>query len=345
MRNVLLSVLAVCVGTLLVATGCSDTTEPLGLIVAPGEALAQTSTGGEICWYLDSTHPDYKRHVVSKEADFDTDWFGWALPPEGFFPEGAWLVTGAVRLYEDGAYDVRVGNGYMVTAVVKNRNKYDMYHQVVLQPWIGTAWAYNPESLCDKTAEVRVCLAYDNDGNDPGAGDGACTAWETRTACMGAFLGEQSQSCNRLPCTTRGGLSFVSGSWTGFIQDLSGNVNNQGRLDSYDDGDPVAYGWPHGRLCVKFGPGDEPPPVEPPGEGEITLTATLRTAGKNGFADLVWSGATTSQVDIYRNGARLTTSNNSGSYSDRLPGTGSYAYTVCEAGSTTACSGEAVVTW
>jgi subtilisin family serine protease len=77
----------------------------------------------------------------------------------------------------------------------------------------------------------------------------------------------------------------------------------------------------------------------------ITLTATGRAAGPNKFADLVWSGATSAMVDIYRNDALIITTTNSGAYSDKLGKvTGTFVYKVCEAG-TTVCSNEASVSW
>ncbi len=69
----------------------------------------------------------------------------------------------------------------------------------------------------------------------------------------------------------------------------------------------------------------------------VDLTVTLRKAGPNSFADLIWSGATTSQVEIYRNDVLITTTNNSGSYSERLKDPGVYKYKVCETG-TGVCS-------
>jgi hypothetical protein len=56
---------------------------------------------------------------------------------------------------------------------------------------------------------------------------------------------------------------------------------------------------------------------------------------------LNWSGATASSVDIYRNGAKIATTPNDGSYSEMVaPGT--YTYRVCNAGSTV-CSADVTV--
>jgi len=58
-------------------------------------------------------------------------------------------------------------------------------------------------------------------------------------------------------------------------------------------------------------------------------------------ADLTWSGSTAQMIDVYRDGSRLTTTLNTGRYSDGInrKGSGTYSYIVCEAG-TSNCSSE-----
>lgn len=55
--------------------------------------------------------------------------------------------------------------------------------------------------------------------------------------------------------------------------------------------------------------------------------------------DLSWSGATSSTVDVYRDGAVIATTANDGAYTDHIgaKGSGSCRYEVCEAGTST-CS-------
>lgn len=74
---------------------------------------------------------------------------------------------------------------------------------------------------------------------------------------------------------------------------------------------------------------DEPPP--PPGD-EIVLSAVGYKIRGRQHADLTWSGATSNQVDIYRDGNKIATVNNTGSYTDNIGavGGGSYTYQVCE---------------
>jgi len=60
--------------------------------------------------------------------------------------------------------------------------------------------------------------------------------------------------------------------------------------------------------------------------------------------DLTWSGATSANIDVYRNGAQVATVPNTGAYTDSTGGHGraTYTYRVCEAG-TSICSNNATV--
>jgi subtilisin family serine protease len=81
----------------------------------------------------------------------------------------------------------------------------------------------------------------------------------------------------------------------------------------------------------------------PPSSG-ITLTVTGYKIRSNRYADLSWSGATSTSVDIYRNGSLRTTTANDGFHTDFIGrSSGTFTYKVCEAG-TTICSPEASVT-
>ncbi|HLE97654.1 MAG TPA: S8 family serine peptidase [Candidatus Thermoplasmatota archaeon] len=85
---------------------------------------------------------------------------------------------------------------------------------------------------------------------------------------------------------------------------------------------------------------DTPPPPT------ISLAATGYKVKGAQKADLTWSGATSANVDVFRNGAKIVTTANDGAHTDPInkKGGGSYLYKVCEAGTTT-CSNEATVTF
>jgi subtilisin family serine protease len=89
-------------------------------------------------------------------------------------------------------------------------------------------------------------------------------------------------------------------------------------------------------------------PVEDPAAPatSITLSSTGYKVKGVQHADLQWSGATSVQVDVFRNGSRISTVSNSGSHTDRIgvKGGGTYTYRVCEGGTST-CSGDTSVTF
>jgi hypothetical protein len=60
--------------------------------------------------------------------------------------------------------------------------------------------------------------------------------------------------------------------------------------------------------------------------------------------DLAWSGSAATSLDVYRNGVKIATTPNDGAYTDpiNLRGSGSYAYKVCAA-TTTTCSTQITV--
>ena len=74
----------------------------------------------------------------------------------------------------------------------------------------------------------------------------------------------------------------------------------------------------------------------------ITLQATTIMIASATVVRLTWSGATTSTVDIYRNGAKVATTANDGTHDDPVA-SGTYQYSVCDLGSTTACSAQVTV--
>jgi len=75
------------------------------------------------------------------------------------------------------------------------------------------------------------------------------------------------------------------------------------------------------------------------GSSAITLSGNASKAQGRWVASLSWNGASSAQVDIYREGSLLVTTTNSGSYTDstNFRGGGTLTYKVCEAGTTT-CS-------
>lgn len=79
--------------------------------------------------------------------------------------------------------------------------------------------------------------------------------------------------------------------------------------------------------------------------GSISLSATGYKVKGIQKADLTWSGSAAGYIDVYRNGAKITTTANDGAYTDLINAKGSatYTYKVCEAGTTTCSNAVTVV--
>lgn len=87
------------------------------------------------------------------------------------------------------------------------------------------------------------------------------------------------------------------------------------------------------------------PPPPPPPTGNFTLaTSGFKVKGAQQVT-LTWSGATTSTVDVRRDGVVITTTSNDGDHTDNIGAKGgaTYTYTVCEAGTTTCSNASTVV--
>jgi len=78
----------------------------------------------------------------------------------------------------------------------------------------------------------------------------------------------------------------------------------------------------------------------------ISLSASAYKVKGFQHTDLKWSGATTTNVDIWRNAKIVSTTANDGAHIDKIgqKGSGTYTYKVCQAGTST-CSGDVVVTF
>jgi hypothetical protein len=85
--------------------------------------------------------------------------------------------------------------------------------------------------------------------------------------------------------------------------------------------------------------------TEAPPPSGIALSVTTRKVRGNRFADLAWTGATSANVDVFRNNTPVATIPNSGAYTDQVPKGGStFTYRVCHAGTTT-CSNNVTVSF
>ncbi len=89
-----------------------------------------------------------------------------------------------------------------------------------------------------------------------------------------------------------------------------------------------------------------PVTVTAPPPAGITLTISGRTDAEKHYITHLWSGATGTTVDLFRNGSRIVNTPNDGRHTTahRFDGTATWGVKVCLAGSTTVCSVERTIT-
>lgn len=99
-----------------------------------------------------------------------------------------------------------------------------------------------------------------------------------------------------------------------------------------------------GDVATTTSPAPAPEPAPTPTVTTITTTVSLRySITGQPIVTVRWSGAASSYVDVYRNGAKIINTPNDGVWSDRPRTRGIYSYKVCNAGTTT-CSADASLT-
>ncbi len=91
--------------------------------------------------------------------------------------------------------------------------------------------------------------------------------------------------------------------------------------------------------CASPTPTPTPTVTPTPTPGRIVLTANEKRGQDRVQVRLSWTGATSPTINIYRDGVRIATVQNTGRYADVLTTHGFFTYQVCEAG-TRNCSNE-----
>ena len=103
------------------------------------------------------------------------------------------------------------------------------------------------------------------------------------------------------------------------------------------------FGWGRVDILAAVTSGT-PTPTPTPTAGPITLNARGKKVGGINTSRLTWSGATSSNIDVNRDGIVIATVPNNGHYNDSTGTTGqaTFTYKVCEAGTQT-CSNSVIV--
>lgn len=158
---------------------------------------------------------------------------------------------------------------------------------------------------------------------------------------------------NRTIATDRGSPIAGRRAWSGNSQGFMTTVvelppelaNAVLRWRMASDNTGASEGWrvdTANILWCHFSGTPTPPPTPTPTPPSFTLSAEGRKISGINTVRLTWSGATSNNVDVYRNSARpIATVPNTGTYTDSTGETSraSYRYRVCEAGTAT-CSND-----
>ncbi len=205
---------------------------------------------------------------------------------------------------------------------------------------IGGAWITNDSPFNDN-ATVNFISGTLQTCTDGALCDGVTTLQsffrEITTLASGATAAG-TWSDGSIMMATKGRTVGISGYFGDYADNYSGQlpriVANAGRLFL-----PCPTPTPTPTPTVTPTPTATPTVTPTPTPGQIVLTAQSRRTNGGVMVRLNWSGATTAQVDIYRNGAQLARVGNTGSYIDTLTTFGTYTYKVCNK-NTMNCSNE-----
>jgi len=152
-------------------------------------------------------------------------------------------------------------------------------------------------------------------------------------------------NCGGLTCTFADGSSDSDGSITGWAWDFGDESSSSAQNPSHTYQAAGTYTVTLTVTDNGGARGSTSKPVTVSGTASpIALTASGRSDATKQYMTLDWTGATGTNVEVYRNGPLLTTTLNDGHYvnSRNFTGPATYVYKVCNAGTTT-CSNEATV--
>ena len=162
-----------------------------------------------------------------------------------------------------------------------------------------------------------------------------------------------TSSCSGLSCSFTDTSTDAEGSISGWSWSFGDNVTSTQRSPSHTYGAAGTYTV---SLTVTDSAGATntatksvtvSAPAQPPPAGAVVLSARGYLRGSYKLVDLTWSGATGSSVDVYKDGVKVTYTQNDGFHTTYAGPTGAartYVFKVCERVANPRCSNEAKVT-
>jgi PKD repeat protein len=204
-----------------------------------------------------------------------------------------------------------------------------------------TSTEANPSTTFAAEGSYDVTLTVTDDAGDSDAVSKSVTVSSVPSAPPAANF---SFSCSGLTCTFTDGSTDPDGKITAWSWTFGDGGTSAARNPTRTYATAGTYSV---TLTIAYNGGTDqhtaPVTVSAPAPS-IVLTVTGRTDATHQYMTLTWTGASGTQVAVYRNGKLWGKTVNDGQWTNSrlLPGLASYTYKVCQVG-TTICSNEATV--
>jgi serine protease len=214
-------------------------------------------------------------------------------------------------------------------------------------------WSVNPAWTNAQIRQALESTAQDlgTAGRDNSYGHGLVQAKAALDLLMGSGNGAPTasftHSCTGLSCAFTDGSTDADGTLAGWSWSFGDGTTSTARNPSHTY---AAAGLYSVSLTVTDDDGASHTVTNTVNAGNVAVIELEAEAYALGTflhgVDLYWSGATGTNVDLYRNGRKVTTTANDGYHGDWIwfPTGSTYTYKVCQAGSATACSPTVTVT-
>jgi PKD repeat protein len=319
-----------------------------------------SSCGGLVCTFTDrSFDPD--GNVIGWSWTFGDGSTSSARSPSRTYAAGGTYPVGLTVTDNDGATHQRSGSVTVGSGIALNvTGRTDATKQYMTLLWSGATG-----TTVDVYRDGRFLNNQVNDGKYinthglPGAASYAYKVCQPATTnCSNSatvtFSGapplnqvpvaDFSSSCAGLACTFSDRSADPDGSVSGWSWTFGDGAGSTVRSPSHSYATAGTYAISLTVADNLGATGQRSGSVAVPQTIAISLSVTGRTDATKQYMTLLWSGARSPTVDVYRDGRLLTNQLNDGKYinTHALPGAASYAYKVCEAGTTT-CSNSVTV--